>query len=554
MATQIYAKILSMCFVICSGAAPGNFRGGSLRTVDTEQVEQSLRDSMEAVLRGGNDAFAKELERIESHIWQTYQALPKNDLGRLGPRGVRYLVHNYFAREHGWLIQGLEPHGNRADVSEVHEVSILQDKAPALVESLLEAQRGDRGLSVSDVVTMVAALERLIFSESLTLLNASYSLNGLNISEPLEEQLMHEVLTSYLLLFELGHKANLQDSKTHKLLKKRAASKDDNWQTMVKFEEDAVENYKESRSVSSMTSYSFQATSDIVERLASGYGKWQDKECRSMKKELMSLDSDGSGRVSIDKFYSQPDSADYHFSESTEYLKQIGALDESNPSNPRVRIANYMAGPSNCIAKSTYYSVCCLSECEGLMNQLEAKVQAPTAAPERLLSLVSSMSSSSVSAPRQLSPKLADKLQSIAAHHGDEVPLHGRLFAQWLHHAFPNECPYPEITEDSSVLTPSHWMDKQVTAKDREELAQASSADKSVQQEEELLWSDEELLHAEPSQPKRSRGLLAGALRLAMQAALLLGLLRLGLGSWQSVKGARGLGSLEKAKKFDLPF
>ena len=46
-------------------------------------------------------------------------------------------IHNYFAKEHGWLITGLEPHGMQLKASEVHEVSILQDKAPLLVENLL---------------------------------------------------------------------------------------------------------------------------------------------------------------------------------------------------------------------------------------------------------------------------------------------------------------------------------------------------------------------------------------------------------------------------------
>ena len=50
----------------------------------------------------------------------------------------------------------------------------------------------------------------------------------------------------------------------------------------------------------------------------------------------------------------------------------MGALDETR-GEAYVRIANYMTGPSNCIASSSYYSVCCLNECEGLMNELESK-------------------------------------------------------------------------------------------------------------------------------------------------------------------------------------
>merc|ERR1712187_131061 len=40
------------------------------------------------------------------------------------------------------------------------------------------------------------------------------------------------------------------------------------------------------------------------------------------------------------------------------------------------------------------------------------------------------------------------------------VPLHSRLFAQWLHHVFPADCVYPHITEKAEVFTTKHWEGK----------------------------------------------------------------------------------------------
>jgi len=37
-------------------------------------------------------------------------------------------------------------------------------------------------------------------------------------------------------------------------------------------------------------------------------------------------------------------------------------------------------------------------------------------------------------------------LQEVADAHDGRVPIHGRLFAQWLHHLFPHECPYPHLS------------------------------------------------------------------------------------------------------------
>ena len=185
------------------------------------------------------------------------------------------------------------------------------------------------------------------------------------------------------------------------------------------------------------------------------------------------------------------------------------------------------------------------------MNQLEAKVHAPTAAPEKLLNMVMNMSSDTANARRQLPKALQDRLHEIASRNDGEVPLHGRLFAQWMHHAFPNECAHPEITEDASVLTPSHWLDKTATVKasEREKLATAQPA-KVTLEKAQINWSDEERLHVQ-AVPTKARSTLSSVVRVAMQLAMLLGLLRMALGSWQTATGAS---SYEKSKKFDLPF
>merc|ERR1719468_846795 len=44
--------------------------------------------------------------------------------------------------------------------------------------------------------------------------------------------------------------------------------------------------------------------------------------------------------------------------------------------------------------------------------------------------------------------------------HGGHVPLHGRLFAQWMHHAYPRECPFPHMAGAISPVTPDEWIVK----------------------------------------------------------------------------------------------
>ncbi|CAJ1348752.1 unnamed protein product [Effrenium voratum] len=543
----MFAVVVSLVLL---SAEAGSIRGREEgRTIAVKDVQADLQDAMEAVLRG--DSASKRVANIEARVWQTFQALPKNEVGRLAPRGVRYLVHSYFMKEHGWLIKGLDPHGNQDEVSDVQDASILQDKAPALVESLLEARRSNHGLALNDVITMIATLERLIFDESLTLLQAAYNFNRVSMDGSVEQKSVHDVLTSYLLLFQLGNKGNLTDARLHRALKARVSQRDD-WLVVDEFQRDAVLNHdfaKQSRSNPFVEPlYTFQDSSDIVEELAHGYGKWQNTECRQMKDDLMELDSDGDGRIPIGKFYGRSDNTKYQFTESLQYLQDIGALDESG-SEKKVRISNYLQGPSNCIASSTYYSICCLSECDGLLNELEAKIGAPTVDPMHLLRLVGNMSSSTVDTPRQLPVFMAQRLKSIADQNGGGVPLHGRLFSEWLHYAFPNECPYPHILE-AKTLTPSHWANKKVSVEPetRSELA-STAAEEEDSLPKEIVWSSQEVLHVQETK-KRSTSVF----RTIMQLAVLLAVLRAAIGNWATLRSMVAPTKGKKCDDFQLPF
>merc|ERR1719327_1987129 len=101
-----------------------------------------------------------------------------------------------------------------------------------------------------------------------------------------------------------------------------------------------------------------------------------------------------------------------------------------------------------------------------MMNELESKIQTPTVEPSRLLALVGNLTSSSDMRLSQASA--AARLNDIADHNGGEVPLHGRLFAEFLHVAFPMDCPYPHISEDASVLSAGHWSGGKATASPEE--------------------------------------------------------------------------------------
>ena len=88
-----------------------------------------------------------------------------------------------------------------------------------------------------------------------------------------------------------------------------------------------------------------------------------------MKDSLVKIEDRGTGRVLLSDFYKPGLDGQWQFQESASYLRQLGALDESSKTS--VVIVNYLTSPGNCIASSSFYSVCCMDECEGLLGHLE---------------------------------------------------------------------------------------------------------------------------------------------------------------------------------------
>jgi len=443
----------------------------------------------------------------------------------------------------------------RANASEVHGASIIQNKAPAILEALLEERQSERGLALQDAVAMMAALEHLIFDESVVLLERAYDLNSMHTGDMLDEVGLHEVLRSYLLLFRQGQSANLFDGDLHRSIKARYSTKA-GWHDIVAYEQDIQHDYDYNAKMKVnpflQRTYSFEEASQMVINLAEGYGKWQDEDCRDMKEHLMKMDTKGAGRIPLDVFYRTDAQSSYEFTESREYLRDVGALDESLVGNPSVLIANYLAGPSNCIASNSYYSVCCLSECEHLMNDIEGHVKGPAATSKQLLSMLGNMSSTTVDAPRTFSPSMKSRLDQIADQNEGTVPIHGRLFGQWLHYAFPHECPLP--VAGVNALTPSAWLNGAAigTASEREIHIKTSDELELSGHQSATEWTDEEILPF-VDQPVRKGGGFVGFMRFIMMASAILFVFKAAYESLQKALCAHQGKNWKDEKKCALP-
>jgi len=171
------------------------------------------------------------------------------------------------------------------------------------------------------------------------------------------------------------------------------------------------------------------------------------------------------------------------------------------------------------------------------MGHLETRIGAAAAEPQQILELVSALPSDTVTAPRALSEALVQKLDQVAASNGGRVPLHGRLFAQWMHHAYPRECPFPHAIGTTSPQTPDEWMaqtGQQNSQATKEEMERTVEEDTCAIGENgaptsgcggsELPWSEkEELLvsHSAPQQAASTVASMSWVWEVAVAAGLL---------------------------------
>jgi hypothetical protein len=288
--------------------------------------------------------------------------------------------------------------------------------------------------------------------------------------------------------------------------------------------------------------FAFHDLMTVSEAVGDTYGQYQNLECRQLRSDLLAFEYRGSGRIKLSDFYGFALRGDWRFSETIDFLRTLGALDETNAQDPSVIVTNYIYGKSMCVGASSYYDLCCIDECNHLLERLELEFQAPEVDASRLAAAIANLPSSTVAAPRNLSAGLVKRLHDIAAPGGFKVPIHGRLFSQFMHHAYPRECPFPHVSGTTQPQTQEEWVEqhgrgsyladnvtlleygRNSSVVEAEFDGDAAAADKAWEldeQDQDALWDDTEELLA-PSRPhtRHARSSTSWIVCLAMVGAI----------------------------------
>lgn len=422
----------------------------------TADMEMSILEEIEGVISEGRGMDDARLTQLQELLRTTFLSMPKNEHGNLGHVAVRYVLHSYFVQRHAWSVRGLGGGTSRDEGA-----STLQDKMQEFVQGAFERRLGAKGLNLHELAVLAATYENLIHTESMHRLNHTMRLLFQTQRHEFSVSAVDDILDVYM----MGYIMNLNFTRLAPnhvdVIKKHVDSIYPEWNETRSF----LRDVRQRRSMG-IHYFSRVDVESMLEAVNDEYGRWQNSHCVDLKTKLLALEDrsigfNGSGRVRLTDFYrSALHEGNWQFSESREYLAQVGALDNYDPSIPRVVIPNYIAGPGNCLASSKFYAVCCISECEDLMEHIEHRFAAPAASPDDVLGFVSQLSSSSVAAGRVVQPALVERLTDIASHHGGVVPIHGRLFAQWMHHAYPRECPYPHVSGTTKLQSPQDFAEE----------------------------------------------------------------------------------------------
>merc|ERR1719310_458900 len=469
------------------------------------------------------------LDVIERTLAPMYATLPKNANGKLGHATVCYALHRYFVQQHGWFIKGMSPDGSGWNGSST--TTPMQERAPAHVQDLLERHLGSRGLSLRELAALASVLHSQVGQEYLGRSDRAYRITGAPIEGRATEQQFTKAITLWMTMLIIWPDMHRVNNKQILGAESRMRRYFPHWDDLLLW----VQDVRQSVAYTQRTrqnpfvgeSFELEAMHQVAAEVPRRFGWWHDQLCVDMKSALLEMEGTRStGRVSLGAFYGGKSAGkDWRFIESVDYLRQLGALDESDPRRLRVIVPNYLIGPNNCIEASEVHTYCCKDECGELVAEVERGVAAPTGAPGDIANIVSQISSDTVDAPRNLTLGLVGKLEEVARRHGGRVPLHGRLFAQWMHHAFPLECPHPHVSGTTAPMTADKFQNSvanvSVTTSERHHYIAAQASLQALPEgEESLVWSDEEeLLTYYDFEPRWEVGNLRS---FAVQASLVL--------------------------------
>eukprot|EP00747_Dinoflagellata_sp_TGD_P119562 gnl/TRDRNA2_/TRDRNA2_173035_c1_seq1.p1 gnl/TRDRNA2_/TRDRNA2_173035_c1~~gnl/TRDRNA2_/TRDRNA2_173035_c1_seq1.p1 ORF type:complete len:586 (+),score=113.20 gnl/TRDRNA2_/TRDRNA2_173035_c1_seq1:77-1759(+) len=476
---------------------------GRQNTTSAADLRTKLRQAVQEALGEDNGIHHERLADIHAAITPMWRSLVKNRDGLVGLRTMRYVVHRYLLKAYGISFVGLEPHQSNDTVV---EAEILTSHT----RNVLEGKAAGDGFTIEDTVALIATLESLVADDGQRLLERVYAKHWFPEHSALNSEQLRRVLEMTMTNWIFGQNTDFW-----------GADDQEEWNNIQTFIQSNIKSF-ELKNLNSLQTkrpwsqgptwspieptFSYEDVSLITDTMQKTFGGYSEWYCSAVKDALAKMDAGHTGRVKLSNFHRDKLDGNMHFGESKDYLRELGALDETSSTiGPQVIIPNYIQAASNCIIQTNHYRVCCQNECEGIFSELEEAIGGPLATPAQLLAVIANMTGSLEEEYVKISPFLAKQLDVIAEASQGKIPLHGRLFAQWLHYAFPHECPFPHKsgTARASLSPTAFGVGYKASTDDMEAHAASmegsapTTVDKHASDEWMSQWTPEEELLAD---------------------------------------------------------
>eukprot|EP00933_Yihiella_yeosuensis_P040077 TRINITY_DN3429_c0_g1_i5.p1 TRINITY_DN3429_c0_g1~~TRINITY_DN3429_c0_g1_i5.p1 ORF type:complete len:582 (-),score=97.49 TRINITY_DN3429_c0_g1_i5:196-1686(-) len=377
----------------------------------------------------------------------SYASMAKNSQGAVDSTSAGYLVNRYLANEHGWQLKGLVT-GRGFDF--MSPVGHMGARIPSNIKQLFETRVNSTGLQLDELGILIATLEDVVNDEMVARLRAVASARNINLQKKLMKHRAQELLHYFAASWVAGTHLGELTKERLELDLKVATETFHRWPRILTVIE-------ESKTLQTGAVISASGLESDAKRMMKSIHDLALNTCSSMMNKLIAKST--AGRLRLGDFYAASDlESGFEFGESAKWLRTIGSLDETDPEDPKVMVANYVQGPSNCMTSSDYYSVCCHNPCDIPLTVFEQAVNGSHATPvqleEILLKNAQIKEGFRINNFKFTRANLElDKLQKIADVNGGVVPLHGRLFHQYLHHLFPTYCTFPQPPDVAAART-----------------------------------------------------------------------------------------------------
>lgn len=486
-------------------SVPSVAGGGFLRNAAYDSFGEDLQLALGEVMGCGGAIEAGRLEGIERALKPLWRSLPKNTKGHIDWRSLRYITHRYFMRQSSLVVRGFEP----LRLMNTSDAGILSKQIPGYVDIMLGGKHEQDGFSLEDSTNLVATLEQLIFDSETHLLEKVYDHLSVMHKDTLDFSQLKSILETYMVHWMMGD----DQSSIDMLMKNKTLLETvfPHWENLKSFVGGRIQalNFQRTNMPGStpgaklfQQQYSFDDAHTVVGGITRSFQSYWESECENMKTSLVALDRAKTGRVHLSDFYHAGMNSEWRFGESEAYLREMGVLDESAMwHGSQVIISNYLQGSNNCIVSTAHYLVCCSNPCENILSDIETEIGSAMATPIQIIDIIGNMTTAD-DEPIRLSQMLVDQLGNVATTQGGKVPLHGRLFAQWLHYVFPYDCAFPHKSGAVSLATPLEFGDYVASKREMSKHARKRPQNHNATVTDALLmsqWSSEEELFVDYS-------------------------------------------------------